>query len=247
MIIYISSPYTIGDVAENVHVQIAASHRIMDMGHSPAWPLSSHFLHMFRQRSYEDWLRVDLELVPTAHVLLRLPGKSAGADREILEAHEHNVPVVYGWKELEAFLGNASSILNHPMARLAHATARAAHAGQFRKNGVTPYIEHPEAVAKAVASHGVEAVAVAYLHDVLEDTRVTLDDLVIIGLPASVIAAVTVLTKREGVSYDRYLAFIRVVPLARMVKIADISHNLSCDPSPEKRDIYEKALVFLQS
>jgi len=104
-LIYISSPYTVGDIAENVAVQINAAHIIMDWGHAPLAPLLTHFLHMHRQRPYEDWMKVDLEaLVPKSDIILRLPGESKGADREVKKAEELGIPVVYGWYCLREFL-----------------------------------------------------------------------------------------------------------------------------------------------
>lgn len=100
-VIYIASPYTIGDVAANVAVQIDAAHRIMDMGHCPIAPLLSHFLHLHRQRDYHDWINVDLELVKRCDIVLRLPGESSGAEGECRLAREINVPVCVGWDELK--------------------------------------------------------------------------------------------------------------------------------------------------
>ena len=100
MIVYLSSPYTKGDVAANVAVQMDAAHQIMDAGHTPITPLLSHFLHLHRQRPYEDWMRIDLELVPLADVVLRLPGESTGADQEVARATDKGIPVVYSWHEL---------------------------------------------------------------------------------------------------------------------------------------------------
>lgn len=107
LVIYISSPYTVGDVGANVSRQIEAAHRIMDMGHAPIVPLLSHFLHIHRQRPYEDWMQADLATVRVCDIVLRLPGESKGADREVEQAEFYNIPVAYGWeglaKELEGY------------------------------------------------------------------------------------------------------------------------------------------------
>ena len=103
-IIYIASPYTLGDVAANVARQKEAAHRILDMGHCPIAPLLSHYLHIYRQRPYEEWLNMDLAIIPRVDVLLRLPGESKGAEQEIAHAENYGVPVVYGWDGLERFL-----------------------------------------------------------------------------------------------------------------------------------------------
>lgn len=99
-VIYIASPYTIGDVADNVAVQIEAAHKIMDAGHCPVVPLLSHYLHIHRRRPYQDWLAIDLALIRRMDVILRLPGKSSGADREVQVAKQLGIPVAFGWSEL---------------------------------------------------------------------------------------------------------------------------------------------------
>ncbi len=99
-IIYIASPYTLGDVAANVAVQIEAAHKIMDAGHCPVAPLLSHYLHIHRQRHYQDWIDIDLALIPKMDIVLRLPGKSSGADGETALAEKLGMPVAYGWKAL---------------------------------------------------------------------------------------------------------------------------------------------------
>lgn len=76
----------------------------MDMGHCPIVPLLSHYLHIHRRRPYEDWIRMDLAIVPRADILLRLPGESKGADGEVALAEKLGVPIAFGWDELVAFL-----------------------------------------------------------------------------------------------------------------------------------------------
>jgi hypothetical protein len=105
-IIYLASPYTIGDVAANVAVQIDAAHKILDLGHCPVAPLLSHFLHIQRQRPYQDWVNMDLALIPRMDIVLRLPGESRGADKEVQTAQKFNIPVVFSWEEL-------TDLLNH--------------------------------------------------------------------------------------------------------------------------------------
>lgn len=96
---YIASPYTIGDTAENVRAQIVAAHELMDLGISPYAPLLSHFLHLHQPRQYEDWMAVDLAFLPMCDCVLRLPGESAGADREVRKAESLCIPV---FRTLEA-------------------------------------------------------------------------------------------------------------------------------------------------
>jgi hypothetical protein len=99
--VYIASPYTIGDVAKNVATQIEVADRLMDLGYVPFVPLLAHFQHMHCHRPYQDWIDLDLAWLPCCNVLLRLPGKSLGADMEVEYARKLDIAVVYGIQELQ--------------------------------------------------------------------------------------------------------------------------------------------------
>ncbi|WP_052573656.1 bifunctional (p)ppGpp synthetase/guanosine-3',5'-bis(diphosphate) 3'-pyrophosphohydrolase [Haloferula sp. BvORR071] len=126
----------------------------------------------------------------------------------------------------------------------ASAIALEAHAGQFRRDGTTPYVRHPEAVAARVAGDPL-AEAVAWLHDVLEDTAVTPEMLRSEGIPEEVIAAVAMLTKPDGADYEEYLRAIKANPLAKKVKLADMLSNLGDQPSEKQILKYAKGLTIL--
>lgn len=128
---------------------------------------------------------------------------------------------------------------------LASAIARTAHAGQFRRDGITPYITHPEAVAKSLDGEHPDVIAAAWLHDVLEDTEVTISGLKHAGIAAHVIESVGLLTRWDGQSYEDYLHWIAQDEIARKVKIADIRHNLSDAPTAKQRAKYATALRIL--
>lgn len=98
------------------------------------------------------------------------------------------------------------------------------HRDQFDKIGA-PYIDHVERVAARVAEHGEAYVAVALLHDVLEDTDATVVTLIEAGITAEVIEAVALLTKTPGEPNIDYYARLRDNELARVVKLADIADN----------------------
>lgn len=124
---------------------------------------------------------------------------------------------------------------------LAEVIATKAHEGQVDKAGV-PYIEHPRAVAAALdaAGHGPFAVQAGWLHDVVEDTDVTLDDLRAAGFAEVVVDAVDAVTrrKRPGATQEPYFNMIHRAaahPLGRLVKIADNRHNFGrLDHLPEQ-------------
>jgi possible metal-dependent phosphohydrolase len=108
----------------------------------------------------------------------------------------------------------------------ARLVAEAAHAGQVDKGGA-PYIEHPAFVADRVRWLGGDeaAVAAGWLHDVVEDTRFTLDALAVV-FPESVMGAVDALTRRDGEPYFDYVERARGNEAACLVKISDLEHNL---------------------
>ena len=120
-----------------------------------------------------------------------------------------------------------------------------AHAGQYRRDNKTPYIEHPYAVAKRVAHLGEKYVCVALLHDVLEDTKVTAHDLLTAGVEEDIVAAVQILTKHPNRNYDEYLKIVKLNNLACHVKIADMLSNLVDSPTNKQIRKYSQGLLFL--
>lgn len=101
--------------------------------------------------------------------------------------------------------------------------AAQAHAGQRDKYGA-PYLLHPLRVMDRVRSLPEKIVAV--LHDVVEDTSWTFDDLRSEGFPEDQIAALDCLTKRDGEEYPAFVQRSASNPLARRVKLADLEDNM---------------------
>lgn len=101
--VYIASPYTLGDVAVNVKVQMDMADELMNHGFAPFTPLYSHFQHMAHPRPYEDWIELDLEWIKVCDCILRLEGESKGADMEVDFANEIGIPVFYSLDELLKF------------------------------------------------------------------------------------------------------------------------------------------------
>ena len=97
-----------------------------------------------------------------------------------------------------------------------------AHKGQTDKAG-NPYIRHPLTVAGKMDTE--EEIAVALLHDVVEDTEVTLNDLEKEGFPEAVLEALRLLTHSPEEDYFTYIRRLKENPLARKVKLADLDHN----------------------
>ncbi|CDF96136.1 MULTISPECIES: HD domain-containing protein [unclassified Pseudomonas] len=124
-----------------------------------------------------------------------------------------------------------------------------AHEGQTDKGG-SPYILHPLKVMLRLSHHDERIVAV--LHDVVEDTHVTLADLRNEGFSEAILAAIDSLTKREGETYQAFIERAARDPLARRVKLADLAENsdLSRLDSPSQNDLervekYRKAAEYL--
>ena len=123
-----------------------------------------------------------------------------------------------------------------------------AHRGQLDKGG-KPYIFHPLYVASHV--DGINEKIVALLHDVVEDTDVTLDDLRNEGFSEEIICAINVLTKTDD-DYDNYLKKVKSNEMARKVKIEDIKHNMDgtrlksiTEKDKSRIEKYKKALGYL--
>ncbi len=111
----------------------------------------------------------------------------------------------------------------------AEQVATTAHAGQTDKAG-RPYLDHPRRVAAHVATttNDPDAVAAAWLHDVVEDTPVTLAHLRALGFRETVLDAVDALTRRPGEG-DAYYHRVAANPLALTVKLADLRDNTHPD------------------
>ena len=141
-------------------------------------------------------------------------------------------------------------MINTKLTRKAMNIAYNAHMGQFDKAG-TPYIYHPIHVAEQMNDE-VTCIA-ALLHDVVEDTVMTFEDLEK-DFPKEVIDVLKLLTHDKNIDYMDYIRKIKTNELAVKVKIADIKHNMDksrLDGVDEKALIreekYKKALEILEN
>ena len=98
----------------------------------------------------------------------------------------------------------------------------AAHKDQTDKSGL-PYVFHPFHLAEQMPDE--ESTVVALLHDVVEDTPYTLEDLAQMGFPQSVLEALRLMTHDPSVPYLDYVAKLKSNPITRRVKLADLRHN----------------------
>jgi (p)ppGpp synthase/HD superfamily hydrolase len=127
--------------------------------------------------------------------------------------------------------------------RRAQEIATVAHESQKRNDG-SPYIKHPTRVANAVEDR---LKPIAWLHDVVEDTPTTLENLKAEGFPSYIIEAVDLLTHRKGEPNLSYWGKIKTNSDALAVKLADINDNVNDTPSEYSRQKYGLALSFFNS
>ncbi|MCD8119995.1 MAG: HD domain-containing protein [Lachnospiraceae bacterium] len=127
-----------------------------------------------------------------------------------------------------------------------------AHEGQYDRAGI-PYVFHPLHMAEQMTDE--TATCVALLHDVVEDTQMSMEELAE-EFPEEVIEALHLLTREPGTDYYDYIRNLSGNPVAKAVKLADLAHNsdetrfAGCDYIPEEqlerwRRKYSKAKVIL--
>ena len=132
-------------------------------------------------------------------------------------------------------------MLYTPLTNKAMQIAYAAHHGQVDYNGI-PYILHPVHLAEAMDDE--ISCCAALLHDVVEDTTVTMEDLAK-EFPRDVIDVLKLLTHQEGTDYFDYVRSIKANPIAVKVKLADIAHN-SDQTRCVGSDLTEEQLSYFQ-
>ena len=124
------------------------------------------------------------------------------------------------------------------------------HAGTTDKAGA-PYILHALRVMLRLSTDDERIAGV--LHDVIEDTDVTLDQLRAMGFPAAAIVAIDAVTRREDESYEQFVERAGRDPIGRRVKLADLEDNsdLSRLANPTAHDLerverYRRAIAYLR-
>ena len=126
-----------------------------------------------------------------------------------------------------------------------------AHKDAFDKSGV-PYVFHPFHLAEQMVTE--DTTVVALLHDVVEDTDYTIEDLTTMGFSKTVTDAIRLMTHDKTVDYMDYVRAIKENPVARAVKLADLKHNSDTtrleivDEKAKKRvEKYAKAIALLEA
>ena len=108
------------------------------------------------------------------------------------------------------------------MTKRALALCFEAHKDQKDKSGL-PYVFHPFHLAEQMEDE--DTTIVALLHDVIEDTEYTIEDLQKAGFTQNVISAIALMTHNPQMPYMEYVRAIKSNPIARAVKLADLRHN----------------------
>ena len=130
---------------------------------------------------------------------------------------------------------------------LALQIAAAAHAGQTDRDG-NPVILHPLTVG--LMGHTDEERAAGFLHDVVEDTECTYEDLLSAGIPSGIVNALRLLTREDGTDYFDYVQ--RIIdsgnPIALQVKYNDLQHNYARGKAyPDLQEKHGKALAMVKA
>jgi (p)ppGpp synthase/HD superfamily hydrolase len=125
------------------------------------------------------------------------------------------------------------------------------HSGQADKNGL-PYILHSIAVMNQMES--IFGKTIAVMHDLVEDTAITLERLKQLGFDDEIILAIDHLTKRENEDYAEFIQRCAHNPFARNVKICDLRHNMQTErinqlngKDLKRLQKYHEAIQFLLS
>ena len=96
--------------------------------------------------------------------------------------------------------------------------------GKTDKGG-TPYILHCIHVMNAVREYGEDAMCVGIMHDLVEDTDYTIENIVEMGFSREVCYSLSLMTHDMELPYDDYIKLIATNEIARRVKLADLRHN----------------------
>ena len=144
-----------------------------------------------------------------------------------------------------------SNVYMQEMVKRAYRFALKAHEGQLDKGG-KPYIDHVMYVASKFIDSS-ELRIVAMLHDVVEDTKYSIEDIESEGFDKCIIDALRVITKPDDMDYMDYIERISFNELASRVKIEDLKHNMDITriSNPTDYDFkrvkkYKKALEYLE-
>ena len=101
--VYIAGPYTQGDCCVNIGEAIKVAEQLVALGYIPYIPHLTHLWHLIHNHSLEFWYAYDKLWIPKCNCMIRIPGPSNGADREVEAATFLEKPVFYSVEELDAY------------------------------------------------------------------------------------------------------------------------------------------------
>ena len=136
-----------------------------------------------------------------------------------------------------------------PMTKIALKLCFESHKNQTDKSGM-PYVFHPFHLAEQMTDE--KTTIVALLHDVIEDTEYTIEELRNLGFDDDVLTAISLLTHNSDIPYMEYVASIKTNKIAKAVKLADLRHNsdltrldIITEKDQKRAEKYLKAIKLL--
>lgn len=142
-------------------------------------------------------------------------------------------------------------MLYTPLTKKALCISFNAHKNQLDKSGI-PYVFHPFHLAEQMDDE--YSTCVALLHDVLEDTTITLEEIAAEGFPKEVIDAIAIMTHEDNIPYMDYIRQLKSNPIAVKVKMADLKHNSDLsrlnqinEKALKRNEKYKKAMEILKA
>jgi len=147
-------------------------------------------------------------------------------------------------------MSEVSEMIYTPHTKKALKLCFEAHKEQTDKSSM-PYVFHPFHLAEQMQTE--ETTIVALLHDLVEDTDYTIDDLISMGFDKTVTDAIALMTHADGVDYMEYVRMIKKNPIATAVKLADLKHNSDLtrldvvdETAIARKEKYRKAIALLE-
>ena len=111
-LVYLAGPYTRPDPVLNVHNTCKVADRVLEMGLIPFIPHLTHTYHLVSPKPVDFWYEYDIHMMRRCDLVMRIPGESTGADREVAAAKAAGIPVVKGLEGLDAWrMGKATKRL----------------------------------------------------------------------------------------------------------------------------------------
>lgn len=106
-IVYISGPITLGDREDNIKRALNAGEKVWALGFAPYIPQLSYYYNDVYPHTWEEWLELDETIIKSCCAVIRIPGESKGADREVEFAIQEMIPVFFNHTDFKIWSGPA--------------------------------------------------------------------------------------------------------------------------------------------